>query len=78
MKLSLKEEMTKAVKAYVEHPRKEWVTSWPGQIVLAASTVHWTAEVTQVSEMWSNHDGHLWLKIGIFYVSAPYTVVGLQ
>ncbi|XP_055958183.1 dynein axonemal heavy chain 3 [Patella vulgata] len=47
MKLSLRTVMTKAVKAYPETPRKDWVLQWPGQIVLAASQTHWTAEVTQ-------------------------------
>lgn len=48
MKLSLKTECIKAVNTYPETPRKEWVLQWPGQIVLAASTVHWTAEVSEV------------------------------
>ncbi|KAK6993742.1 dynein heavy chain 3 axonemal, partial [Biomphalaria glabrata] len=47
MKMSLKEEMGKAVKAYSLTKRGEWVLQWPGQIVLAASQIHWTAEVTQ-------------------------------
>lgn len=49
MKMSLKEEMGKAVKAYSLTKRGEWVLQWPGQIVLAASQIHWTAEVTQVT-----------------------------
>lgn len=48
MKLSLREVMGKAVNAYPNTKRNEWVLQWPGQIVLAASQVHWTAEVTQV------------------------------
>lgn len=48
MKLSLREVMAKAVDSYSTHPRHEWVLSWPGQVVLASSTVHWAAEVTQV------------------------------
>ena len=48
MKLSLREVMGKAVKAYPLQPREEWVLNWPGQVVIASSTVHWTAEVTQV------------------------------
>ncbi|CAH1783206.1 unnamed protein product, partial [Owenia fusiformis] len=45
MKLSLREVTKKAVDAYVTTPRKEWVISWPGQVVLAASTIHWTTDV---------------------------------
>jgi dynein heavy chain len=48
MKLSLREEMVKAVEAYPTTKKKEWVLQWPGQIVLAASQIHWTSEVTQV------------------------------
>ncbi|XP_067685210.1 dynein axonemal heavy chain 3-like [Haliotis asinina] len=53
MKLSLKEEMTKAVLSYPKTPRKEWVLQYPGQIVLAAGQVHWTAEVTKAIQ--ENH-----------------------
>jgi dynein heavy chain len=48
MKLSLKEVNLKATEAYPKIPRGEWVLQWPGQIVLAASQIHWTTEVTQV------------------------------
>ncbi|KAK7495478.1 hypothetical protein BaRGS_00013176, partial [Batillaria attramentaria] len=44
MKLSLREVMGKAVHAYPVTPRTEWVLQWPGQVVLAASQIHWTAE----------------------------------
>ncbi|KAL4226017.1 Dynein heavy chain 3 [Mactra antiquata] len=47
MKQSLKEVCVKAVEAYPKIPRGEWVLQWPGQIVLAASQIHWTAELTQ-------------------------------
>ncbi|XP_053376707.1 dynein axonemal heavy chain 3-like [Mercenaria mercenaria] len=47
MKLSLKEVSLKATEAYPKIPRGEWVLQWPGQIVLAASQIHWTTEVTQ-------------------------------
>ena len=49
MKLSLREVMGKAVAAYPTTKRTDWVLQWPGQIVLAASQIHWTAEVTQVT-----------------------------
>ncbi|XP_068129764.1 dynein axonemal heavy chain 3-like [Hyperolius riggenbachi] len=47
MKLSLHEVMNQSIKAYAESPRKEWVLQWPGQVVLAASMVHWTMEVSK-------------------------------
>lgn len=48
MKLSLRMVSIRAVEAYKKKPRNEWVLEWPGQVVLAASQIHWTAEVTQV------------------------------
>ncbi|KAF6040218.1 hypothetical protein EB796_001432 [Bugula neritina] len=47
MKLSLREVTSQAVEAYVKNVRTEWVLNWPGQVVLAASTIHWTGEVTE-------------------------------
>ena len=47
--MSLRQVMSRAVQAYPVTPRNEWVLSWPGQVVIASSTIHWTAEVTQVS-----------------------------
>lgn len=47
MKSSLKDVMSESIKAYKKVARKKWVLEWPGQIVLASSSVHWTAEVTQ-------------------------------
>ena len=52
MKLSLRTVMAKAVEAYPKEARKVWVLNWPGQVVLAASIVHWTTEVTQVSNLY--------------------------
>ena len=46
MIVSLKEVMGEAVAEYVQEPRGEWVLQWPGQVVIAASTVFWTADVT--------------------------------
>ncbi len=46
MIISLKDVMTNAVAAYTQDPRRKWVLEWPGQIVIAASTVYWTADVT--------------------------------
>ncbi|XP_064605237.1 dynein axonemal heavy chain 3-like isoform X2 [Liolophura sinensis] len=47
MKLSLREVMVKAVDSYQKTKREEWVLQWPGQVVLASSQIHWTAQVTQ-------------------------------
>ncbi len=36
--------------AMIEYPnpqRIDWVRNWPGQIVLAASSIHWTTGVEQ-------------------------------
>lgn len=48
MKESLRKVMASAVEAYPLTPRQDWVLNWPGQVVLAASVIHWTAEVSQV------------------------------
>lgn len=49
MKLSLRDVTKQAVEAYDVNARTQWVLNWPGQVVLAASAIHWTSEVTQVS-----------------------------
>ena len=46
MILSLKDVMAKAVAAYVEEPRVKWVVEWPGQVVLAGTSIYWTKDVT--------------------------------
>ena len=51
MKQCLKDIGEKAIKAYSESVREEWVLEWPGQIVLSGSQTHWTTEVsTAISE----------------------------
>ena len=50
MIISLKDVMSKAVVAYTQDPRRDWVLQWPGQVVIAASTVYWTADVTNAIE----------------------------
>ena len=52
MKLSLRSVSVQAVEAYTKKSRREWVLEWPGQVVLATSQIHWTAEVTQVQYSW--------------------------
>lgn len=49
MKDSLQSVLNDACGAYAKSKRTEWVQSWPGQIVLAGSAIHWTAEVTKVN-----------------------------
>ena len=48
MKSSLQAVTAQSVEMYTQTDRKEWVLNWPGQVVLASSTIHWTLEVTQV------------------------------
>ena len=57
---SLKDVTGKAVTAYVEEPRRKWVLEWPGQVVIAASTIYWTQDVTDAIE-------HGTLKVCMFY-----------
>ncbi|GAB1598116.1 dynein heavy chain 3, axonemal-like [Argonauta hians] len=55
MKLSLRQEMVKAIESFPHNHRNKWVLMWPGQVVLAASQVHWTAEITKAIETGSIH-----------------------
>jgi len=48
MRLSLRTEAAKALDAYTNQNLKEWVMGFPGQIVLAASIIFWTAQVSEV------------------------------
>uniref|UniRef100_A0A4W6EEI5 Dynein axonemal heavy chain 7 n=1 Tax=Lates calcarifer TaxID=8187 RepID=A0A4W6EEI5_LATCA len=32
---------------YTEVPRKKWVLQWPGQVVICASSIFWTSEVSE-------------------------------
>ncbi|XP_022099330.1 dynein heavy chain 3, axonemal-like isoform X3 [Acanthaster planci] len=50
MRRSLQEVTCRAVDAYPHTPRKTWVLNWPGQVVIAASTIYWTSEVTKAIE----------------------------
>nr|XP_023674913.1 dynein heavy chain 3, axonemal [Paramormyrops kingsleyae] len=38
------------VKEYVQVPRKKWVLKWPGQVVICASSIFWTSEVSDAIE----------------------------
>ena len=46
MVTSLQEVCKQSVVAYKEDPRSQWVLEWPGQVVIAASTIYWTSQVT--------------------------------
>ncbi|KAI3358460.1 hypothetical protein L3Q82_014895 [Scortum barcoo] len=37
----------KGVIQYIEVPRKKWVLQWPGQVVICASSIFWTTEVSE-------------------------------
>ncbi|XP_057310450.1 dynein axonemal heavy chain 3-like isoform X2 [Hydractinia symbiolongicarpus] len=45
MMLSLRQVTSEALKGYTEVPRENWVQEWPGQIVIAVSSIFWTTEV---------------------------------
>ena len=48
MRRSLRSVMKQSLEAYGTTRRKQWVLEWPGQVVLAASSICWTEEVTKV------------------------------
>ncbi|XP_076653327.1 dynein heavy chain 3, axonemal [Halictus rubicundus] len=50
MVTSLRDIAEESVIAYFTTPRHEWIFSWPGQIVICASQVHWTSEVCEAFE----------------------------
>ncbi|TPX32092.1 hypothetical protein SmJEL517_g04759 [Synchytrium microbalum] len=47
MQMSIHEEISKALRAYSETPRERWVLDWAGQVVLCASQIYWTKDVTE-------------------------------
>lgn len=49
MRKSLRSVMTRSLEAYGTSRREQWVLEWPGQIVLACSSICWTQDVTRVS-----------------------------
>ena len=44
MRITVKEVVKAALAAYPNTTRKEWVLSWPGQVVLCVSQLYWTQE----------------------------------
>jgi len=47
---SLRDIAEESLVAYFETDREEWVLSWPGQIVVCSSQIHWTSEVYEAFE----------------------------
>ncbi|GAB1862505.1 Dynein heavy chain 3, axonemal [Camponotus japonicus] len=50
MVISLRDTAEESVIAYFEAIREEWVLSWPGQIIICSSQIHWTSEVYESFE----------------------------
>jgi len=44
-----------AVSAYANIPRETWVVSFPGQVVLCGSSIHWTTQAEDAIETNSLH-----------------------
>ncbi|CAG2054352.1 unnamed protein product [Timema podura] len=47
---SMKDTCVEAIQAYFSTAKNKWLLDWPGQIVICAECVHWTAEVAQAIE----------------------------
>ncbi|KAG5305945.1 DYH3 protein, partial [Pseudoatta argentina] len=50
MLISLRDIAEQSVLAYFDAMREEWVLSWPGQIIICVSQIHWTNEVYESFE----------------------------
>ncbi|XP_036144833.1 dynein heavy chain 3, axonemal isoform X1 [Monomorium pharaonis] len=50
MVISLRDVAEQSIIAYFDAMREEWVLSWPGQIVICSSQIHWTSEVYESFE----------------------------
>ncbi|XP_076243948.1 dynein heavy chain 3, axonemal [Calliopsis andreniformis] len=50
MIVSLRDIAEESIIAYFTTIREEWIFSWPGQIVLCGSQIHWTSEVCESFE----------------------------
>ncbi|KAK1880668.1 Dynein heavy chain 3 axonemal [Dissostichus eleginoides] len=44
---SVRHVIHQGVMQYTELPRKKWVLQWPGQVVICASSIFWTTEVSE-------------------------------
>jgi len=54
MKESMKDVTARGYEGYAETARKQWITEWPGQVVLCVSQMYWTKECVE-----SINDGKL-------------------
>nr|XP_055037339.1 dynein axonemal heavy chain 3 isoform X1 [Misgurnus anguillicaudatus]XP_055037340.1 dynein axonemal heavy chain 3 isoform X1 [Misgurnus anguillicaudatus] len=43
---SIRDVIKQGMKQYPEVPRRQWVLQWPGQVVICASCIFWTSEVS--------------------------------
>ncbi|KAF3429654.1 hypothetical protein E2986_08409 [Frieseomelitta varia] len=50
MRASLRDIAEESIVAYFITDRGEWIFSWPGQIVICCSQIHWTSEVCESFE----------------------------
>ena len=50
MRASLRDIAEESIIAYFITDREEWIFSWPGQIVICCSQIHWTSEVCESFE----------------------------
>lgn len=48
MKLSLRAQASRAIGDYYKLTRAEWISNFPGQILLATNCIFWTSQVTKV------------------------------
>ncbi|XP_077075428.1 dynein axonemal heavy chain 3 isoform X1 [Siphateles boraxobius] len=46
MLMSIRGVIKQGMEQYSEMPRKKWVLLWPGQVVICASCIYWTSEVS--------------------------------
>lgn len=52
MRLSLQSEAQASIEAYLDGmKRNHWISSFPGQIILATNLIFWTNEVTEVNDL---------------------------
>ena len=47
MRFSIRTIIQRALMAYPETPRTEWVLQWPGQVVIAGCQTYWASEITE-------------------------------
>jgi len=63
MKMTIRDVIFRAWKDYPLNAREQWVTTWPGQVVLCVSQIYWTAEVhncvktSELRDLSEYHDG---------------------